>query len=400
MGAPSARMYELSRFWVEEGHDVTVLTCFPNYPDGVIYDGYRDKAGKITHQEYMDGINVRRVWVYPTHLRSSVRRGLNYASSLISYTLSALFMDRFDIIITTSPPPMAGLTGIIIRFFKGTPFIFEVRDLWPEVIPAVGAGDKSGLSYKIIDAIVSLSYRKSDAVVALTNSFKNAIVHDRGIDENKITVIENAVDTERFKPEPDTGNTREDLGLENRFIVSYVGTIGLTHGVDIILGAAGILKDKLPDIVFLVVGDGYEKKKISELAESKGLKNIIMLNKQPRHKIPPILNASDICLVLSKNSELLKKTIFAKIFEPMACGRPLIVAAEGETREIIVKAGAGISISPQDSEALTQAIETLYADRSAREEMGSNARKYVTAHFSRRQKAHDYLKLIFGIIAT
>ena len=178
------------------------------------------------------------------------------------------------------------------------------------------------------------------------------------------------------------------------------GTIGLSHCVDVILDAPRVLLHKLPDIVFLVVGDGYEKKKIRELAESRGLKNIIMLNKQPRDKIPAILNASDICLVLSKNSELLKKTIFAKIFEPMACGRPLIVAAEGETRAIIEKAGAGISINPQDSGALAQTIETLYADESAREEMGSNARKYVTAHFSRRQKAHEYLKLIYDIVAT
>lgn len=395
MGAPSARVSELSRYWVEMGHEVTVLTCFPNYPDGVVYQGYEDKIKRLYMREEFNGIEVIRVWVYPTHLRSPLRRGINYTTSLLTYSLAGPLLKDIDIVIATSPPPFLGLTALILKYLKGMPFVFEVRDLWPEVITAVGAASPNSLSYKIIDKIVAASYKKSDLIVALTDSFKDSIVNARGIDENKVRVIENAVDTELFKPERSDRSALKKLGLNNKFIVSYVGTIGLTHGVDVVIKAAEELKPKIPELVFLLVGDGYEKNRLELLTNTKGLDNVLFLGKRQRSEIPEILNASDISLVLSKKSELLEKTIFAKVFEPMACGIPIIVGAEGETKSIAVDKGkAGVSFMPEDVGGLIDCIHKLHSDPGLRQKLGENGRKLVLSKYSREKKAHEYIHLL------
>ena len=395
MGAPSARVSELSRYWVEMGHKVTVLTCFPNYPDGAVYKGYEQKINKLYMREDLNGIDVIRTWAFPTHLRSTLRRGANYMSSFFTYSLVAPMLKNLDVVIATSPPPLVGLTALTIKKLKGTPFVFEVRDLWPEVISDVGAATQDSISYKFIDKIVSLSYKHSDSIVALTGSFKDSIVKERGIKESKVYVIENAVDTELFKPAKKDKSTLNELDLANKFIVSYVGTIGLTHGVDVVIKAGELLKSKIPDLVFLLVGDGNEKNRLEALSNRKGMDNVFFLGRLERHKIPSILNSSDISLVLSKKSRLLEKTIFAKVFEPMSCGVPLIVGAEGETKSLAVeKANAGMWFAPEDSNGLGDCILKLYNDPGLREKLGKNGRKYVLNNFSRRKKAQEYIELL------
>jgi len=399
MGAPSARVSELSRYWVEMGHEVTVLTCFPNYPDGIIYENYKDKVKKLYVREEFNGINVIRVWAYPTHLRSALRRGTNYLSSLLSFSLTASILKRPDVVIATSPPPFIGLTTLTLKYFKSIPVVFEVRDLWPEVISAVGAGSSNSISYRIIESIVDFSYKHSDLIVALTESFKDSIVNTRGIEEEKVKVIENAVDTELFKPVKMDKSAFQELGLESKFIISYVGTIGLTHGVDVVINAAEELKSKIPDMVFLLVGDGFEKNRLEARAKSKGLDNVLFLGKRQRSKIPDIINGSDISLVLSKKSELLEKTIFAKVFEPMACGKPIIVGALGETKNVVVDQGnAGLSFEPEDTKGLIKCISKLYNDPKLRKKLGDNGRKLVTKSFSRKKKANDYIELLENLI--
>ena len=398
MGAPSARVSELSRFWVEMGHEVTVLTCFPNYPDGVVYEGYKDKIKKLYMREELNGVEVIRVWAFPTHLRSYIRRAVNYISSQLSYSISGAFLKKPDVIIATSPPPFIGLTAIFLKYLRGVPLVFEVRDLWPEVITAVGAGSSSSISYKIIDSIVGSSYRNCDHIVALTSSFKDSIVKTRGVKEEKITVIENAVDTEFFKPMKRDTHTLKDFGLEHKFIVSYVGTIGLTHGVDVILNAAEKLKTLIPELVFLLVGDGYEKDRLMELADRMRLNNVMFIGKLERRRIPGILNSSDIALVLSKKNELLEKTIFAKVFEPMATATPIIVGALGETKNLVVGGNAGVSFRPEDPSGLIECIVSLYQNPDLRKKLGDNGRKLVLEKYSRRKKAGDYIEVLDNLV--
>lgn len=398
MGAAAARVFEISRYWAALGNEVTVLTCFPNYPDGKIYDGYKDKNGKPYFTETIDGVNVIRLLTYPTHLRSSARRGLNYMSSLVTSSIAVPFLKKNDLVIGTSPPLFMGLPALLYSRLRGIPFVFEVRDLWPEVISAVGVGEKGSFTYKVFDRTASLLYDKSDLVVALTESFKETMINERGISAEKITVIENAVDTDFFKPRPLEPGALGDLGLQNKFVVSYVGTIGFTHGVEIALKAAEELKSRIPDLVFLFVGDGSDKERLMKIKEEKKLDNVIFTGKQPKEKIPEFLNASAVSLVLSTGDPLFQKTIFAKVFEPMACSNPVIVGAEGETRKIIERARSGIGFQPGSVNGLVDAITTLYANPAMREEFGHNGRKFVEEEFSREKKAADYLQALEEVV--
>ncbi len=392
MGAAAARVFEISRCWAALGHEVTVLTCFPNYPDGVIYDGYRGKNGNPYFTEKIDGVNVVRLLTYPTHLRSSARRGLNYMSSLVTASAAVPFLKKNDVVIGTSPPLFMGLPALLYSRLRRVLFVFEVRDLWPEVISAVGAGEKSSLTYKVFDRTATLLYEKSDLVVALTESFRETMINERGVPAEKITVIENAVDTDFFKPGPPNRDVLGDPLLKGKFIVSYVGTIGYTHGAEVVIKAAETLKETLPDLVFLFVGNGSDKERLSKIARQKGLANVIFTGKQPKDKIPDYINSSDVSLVLSTNEPLLRKTIFAKVFEPMACGKPLIAGAPGETEDLVInRARAGIGFEPENVDRFIEAVTKLYKNPELREELGRNGHTFVIDEFSRWKKAADYL---------
>ncbi len=399
MGAASGRVYELSKYWVGLGQDVTVLTSFPNYPDGVIHESYKSKSKRLFMRENIDGIKVIRTFTFPTHLRSALRRGLYYISFFISSSLAGLFLKSHDVVIATSPSLFTGLTGLLVSRLKGIPFVFEVRDLWPEVILAIGAGRESSLSYKVFDKIASTLYNKSDLIIVVTESFKDQITSSRGIRPDKIKVIENAVDTDFFKPFTVDSESVQKLGLKDKFVVSYIGTIGYTHGVEVVLRAAPEIKREIPELLFLLVGSGSDKKRLLKICNDEGLDNVRFLEQQPKNTIPTFVNASDVSLVLSIKQPLLNKTIFAKVFEPMACGKPIIVGAIGETRNIVIeKANCGIGFEPEDPQGLIDSIMKLYDDPVLRKKLGENGRKYVAENYTRRKKAIDYLNIIEKVI--
>lgn len=401
MGAASRRVYELSRYWVNQGHDVTVLTSFPNYPDGIIHKSYKSKSRMLFYRETIDGIKVIRVFSLPTHLRSSIRRTLYYISFFVTSSLAGLLTKPFDVVIATSPSLFIGLTGLILSRLKGMPLVFEVRDLWPEIIPAIGAGKESSLPYRFFDKLAGTLYNRSDLIVVVTESFKEEIVSSRGIPPDKIKIIENAVDTELFKPVDIDPVTIEKLGLKDRFVVTYIGTIGYTHGAEVILKAAPEIKRRIPELLFLLVGSGSDKDRLLKLSRESGLDNVRFLDPQPKDSIPTFINASGISLVLSIKQPLLHKTIFAKVFEPMACGKPIIVGAMGETRNIVVeKAVGGIGFEPENAQDLIYSITKLYHDPVLRRKLGENGRKYVTENFTRSKKAMDYINIIEKVITN
>lgn len=207
-------------------------------------------------------------------------------------------------------------------------------------------------------------------------------------------MVENGVETELFSPEKDGAAIRTSHGLDGRFIVSYIGTIGFAHGLDIILRAARRLHKILPEALFLLVGEGAEKEKLRALAEKERLTNILFLDQQPRHTIPLFINASDICLVLLRNAELFTTVLPSKMLEFMACGRPVVLGVDGQARKILTEAQAGVYITPGDPEALTQAVMNLYRDPALRRRLGENGRRFIRKHYSRKQKALQYLRIL------
>lgn len=394
MGAPSARVHELSRHWVEAGHQVTVLTGFPNHPTGVVAPEYRRPMRRGTIREAVDGIDVVRTWLYAAPNRRPKERILNYSSFCASSCVRGLFVRPPDLVIATSPQLLVGLSGWWIARWKRCPFVLEVRDLWPESLLASGIGRKDSAFIRGLEGLSRFLYRNCDRIVVVTDAFKENLTAGRGLPAGKIDVIENGVETEKFNHRVDANGLRRHLGLDGKFVVSYIGTIGYAHGLDIILQAAQRLQAILPEAMLLLVGEGAEKDKLEGQARREGLGNIRFIPQQPRDDIPRFISASDVCLVLLRKAELFTTVLPSKMLEFMACGRPVVLGVEGQAREILNQAQAGVCITPGEPEDLVQAVITLYRDPALRARLGKNGREFIVTHFSRRQKALQYLEIL------
>jgi colanic acid biosynthesis glycosyl transferase WcaI len=403
MGAPAARAAELSRHWASAGHDVTVLTGFPNHPAGVVPPEYRDKFRRLVVHERTDGVHVVRTWLLPFPNRKAYERMLNYSSFCISAASTGLFLSRPEVVIATSPQLLVGLSGWLLARWKRVPFVFEVRDLWPESLAAVGMGDGSSLLHRTLAKIAGFLYRHSDRVVVVTSAFEDYLVQHWRVPREKISVIENGVETQLFAPEPFTGEPRIDkpgtglrreLNTEGKFVVSYVGTMGMAHGLETIIAAAAQLRDANPEIVFLMLGEGSEKERIVALARERGLTNLRFVDQHPREKIPAYICASDACLVLLKKTDLFKTVIPTKMLEFMSCGRPVILGVDGQARAILEEARGGLVIEPENSDALVKAIRYLEANRELARALGQNGRKHIADKFSRRETAERYIRVL------
>lgn len=389
MGAPAARAAELSRHWAASGHQVTVLTGFPNHPTGVVAPEYRARFRRLVAREKTDGVNVVRTWLLPFPNRKAHERMLNYSSFCMSAATTGMFLSRPDVVIATSPQLLVGLSGWWLAHWKRVPFVFEVRDLWPESLVAVGMGNVNSPLHRSLAKIAGFLYRRSDRVVVVTPAFEDYLVKHWNVPREKISVVENGVETQLFAPQPATALRRE-LDLEGKFVVSYIGTMGMAHGLETIIATAARLQDTNPRIAFLLVGEGADKDRIVALARERGLNNLRFIDQQPREKIPAYICASDVCLVLLKNADLFKTVIPTKMLEFMSCARPVILGVDGQARAILEEARGGLVIEPENSNALMNAIRSLEANRELARQLGQNGREHMLRKFSRRQTADKY----------
>lgn len=398
MGAPAARAAELSRHWAAAGHEVTVLTGFPNHPTGVVPPEYRSKFRRLVAHERTDGVNVIRTWLLPFPNRKAHERMLNYSSFCASAASTGLFLKRPDVVIASSPQLLVGLSGWWLARWKRVPFVFEVRDLWPESLAAVGMGEGDSLLHRSLAKIAGFLYRHADRIVVVTPAFEDYLVKHWRVPQEKISVIENGVETQMFAPEPSSGKAaialRKQLDSEGRFVVSYIGTMGMAHGLETIIAAASHLRDSNPEIIFLMLGEGAEKERIAALAQRRSLNNLRLVDQQPREKIPAYICASDVCLVLLKKTDLFKTVIPTKMLEFMSCARPVILGVDGQARAILEEARAGLVIEPENSDALVNAIRYLATNREAARALGKNGREYVVRKFSRHQTAERYIRVL------
>jgi colanic acid biosynthesis glycosyl transferase WcaI len=402
MGAPAARAAELSRHWANAGHEVTVLTGFPNHPTGIVPPEYRGKFRRLVVREKTGGVNVVRTWLLPFPNRKAYERMLNYSSFCMSAASTGLFLSRPDVVIATSPQLLVALSGWWLARCKRVPFVFEVRDLWPESLAAVGMGNPDSLLHRTLAKIAGFLYRRSDRIVVVTPAFEDYLVEHWRVPREKISVIENGVETTLFAPELFTGEAetalRRELRAEGKFVVSYIGTMGMAHGLETIIAAAAQLQTANPEIVFLMLGEGAEKDRIAALARERGLNNLRFVDQQPREKIPAYICASDACLVLLKKTDLFKTVIPTKMLEFMSCARPVILGVDGQARAILEEARAGLVIEPESSDALVNAIRYLAANREAARQLGGNGREHIMRKFSRRQTAEKYIQTLEDLL--
>ncbi|HZP63876.1 MAG TPA: glycosyltransferase family 4 protein [Terriglobales bacterium] len=400
MGAPAARVAELSRLWTEAGHNVTVLTGFPNHPTGCVPAEYRSKLRRLIAREQLHGVNVVRSWLLPRPNREPLERIVNYASFSGSAAVTGTFLPRPDLVIATSPQLLVGLSGWWIARCKQVPFIFEVRDLWPESLAAVGASRENSIFYRTLSRIASFLYRRSDHVVVVSPAFRERLVEDWGLDEANISVVENGVDTDLFSPSAERPELRTALGAEGKFIVSYIGTIGMAHGMDTVMEAAEQLQRTSPQIIFVVVGEGSEKERTISNVRVRGLTNIRFLDQQAREDIPAFISASDLCLVPLRKSPVFNTVIPSKLLEFMACARPVVVGVGGLTRKIVEQANAGLAVEPENATELARAIRQMAANPDLGKEFGDNGRRYILQNFTRAQKARTYLDVMESLLES
>ena len=393
VNAPAQRVSQLSRHWAEQGHNVKVLTGFPNHPSGIIPPEYQ---GFIKAKEKLDNINIIRTYIYAAANKGFFKRILNYLSFMFSSIIMGTgSVGKPDVLIATSPQFFVAVAGYVISRIKKCKFVFEVRDLWPEEIVAVGV-IKNRFIIRMLEVLEMFLYRQADLVVAVAQGTIDTLVK-RGIPEEKLALIPNGADVEQFRNKDSQGDVKRVLGFENKFVVSYIGTHGLAHRLETVLEAAYRLKDNT-HIQFLFVGDGAEKEKLVRQARKLKLGNVFFYGQMDRLRIPAFYQASDLLLVPLRNANLFTRNIPSKIYEIMAARKAMIIATNGESRKLVEDTGAGLGVAPENSEALAASIQYLFENQELCSSMGENGRAFVVANASRKRLADDYLKVLKNLV--
>ncbi|MFP4522847.1 MAG: glycosyltransferase family 4 protein [Fibrobacterota bacterium] len=387
VNAPASRTYDNTKRWVKAGHDVTVITCAPNCPDGVVYEGYKNK---LIQKEEIDGIKVVRLWTYLAPNAGTVKRILNYVSYMISAFLYCLFMKKPDIMIATSPQFFCGWAGVLLRKVRRFPFVLEIRDIWPESIITVGA-IKNKKIIGFLEWMEKYMYKTAGHIVAVGKGYKNNIT-SKNVPDEKVSVIYNGVDLSVYQKSDNGGKVREEFGLIDKKVVSYIGTIGMAHGLEVVLEAARKTKGK--DIVYLIVGDGARRKELQENAKKEGLENVVFTGRMPKDRMPEVWSAIDISLIHLKKSDLFKSVIPSKMFEAMAMEIPVIMGVAGEAGELVKESGAGVCMDPENAEELVEKIDDILGDEAKAKRLGENGRKFVEQRFNRDTLAEDYMRIL------
>jgi len=388
--APASRVYEMAKRWVAAGHKVEVITCAPNVPNGIIYDGYRNR---FRQTEFMDGISVTRVWTYIAANEGTIRRIMNYISYMISAVFFALFLKKPDVVVATSPQFFCGWAGVVISRLRRLPFILEIRDLWPDTIVAVGAVQNQRL-LSMIRRLEKWMYASATRIVTVGEGYKQKLV-EKGVPAHKISIITNGADLTFFQPRPPNKKLLERFGLNGKIICSYVGTLGLCSGLAVVPKAAKILAErKRNELVFLLVGDGATKSALEQMVRSQNLQNVVFAGRQDKALIPEFLSISDVCFAHLQKKDLFKTVLPSKIFEAAAMAKPIILGVEGFAADLVTQAEAGVCVEPENAEQLADAFERLADDVVMRDRLGQSGRAYVAEHFDRDKLADSYLRLI------
>ena len=390
--APASRTHEHCRAWVEAGHEVTVITAQPNVPNGVVYPGYKNRLWPT--RETIEGIQVVRVWTFIAPNAGSFKRVLSFLSFMFSAVLAACFVKRPNVIIATSPQFFCGWAGVFASWLRWRPFVLEIRDIWPESIAAVGAM-KEGLAYHFLQWLEKRMYLAATKIVTVGEGYKARIL-ERAPQLNNITVITNGVSEKLFRPRPKDASFLAEWQLQNRFVCSYIGTIGMAHGLEIVVKAARRLKEMdRHDIAFLLVGDGANRAPLEQQIRDEQLEDwVTFTGRLPKEKMSTVLASSDAVLVHLSGCDLFETVIPSKIFETMAMNRPLIMGVRGEAATITAASGSALEIEPDNDEQLVEAVRQLADNPQLVQQLSASGREFVLANYSREKLAARFQTLL------
>ncbi len=387
IGAPQTRMFELAKRLHKGGDKVTVVTAFPNYPTGIVHDGYR---GRFAMEEWMDGVRVLRRWVFATRNAGFFKRVLNHFSFVASSLTAIGSAGPTDVIFVQSPPLPIALAALAFSRIKRAPFVFNVSDVWPQSAIELGVL-RNRLAIRLAETLEWQTYRRAARVTVPTPGILESLA-ERGLPRDKMVLLTNGVDVRTFDPQPRDRRLADSLGLNGEKVFLYAGTHGLSQGLEVILEAAKLTAR--PDIVFVLAGDGADKEALVARAEAEHLTNVRFLPTQPKSKMPALLNLAYAAIVTLKPLGVFKSALPSKMFESMAVAQPIVASTWGEAAELVQTAGCGIVTPPGDAQALHDAVESLASDPLAAKEMGSRGRAYVVDHFNRKKIAEQLRELL------
>ena len=396
VNAPASRTFEHCREWVKERDcEVTVITCAPNFPRGRVFEGYKNKLFQV---ECVEGIRVVRVWSFITSNEGTFKRILDYLSFMVMATIASCFVRKVDIIVATSPQFFTAFAGYLVSVMKRVPWVFELRDIWPESIKAVGAMEE-GVFIRFLERLELFLYRKASRIISVTNAFRDSL-GERGIEAQKVEVITNGVDTTCFSPLPKDQDLLAKLGLSGRFVAGYIGTHGLAHGLDTILDAAHAEQRWRPDsrLQFLLLGDGAEKARLKVRASELDLSNVTFVDSVSKAEVVRYWSILDVSIVHLKKTPLFESVIPSKIFECMGMGIPIAHGVSGESAAIIEACRAGMTFEPESSGGLLEVLHQLSSEQELSDEM-SQCGQESAQFFDRRALAKRMLEVLRDVRA-
>jgi glycosyltransferase involved in cell wall biosynthesis len=391
VSAGAIRFYEMAKIWVRAGHSVTVVACVPNHPRGSPYPGYRNK---IWQRETIEGIDVVRLWTYLARNKGVIRRSISFASYFVSATLAAPFLPKPDVVISTIPHFFCGTAGYSVSRLRRAPWVLDVRDLWPESIVSVGAM-KPGRIIRALASIERFCYRRAAHIVSASDEYLSHF-GEAGVARKNVSVVTNGVSFDLFSKPPDTGTFRKLHDLENKFVAAYVGTLGLAHGLDVVLLAADRLRSR-DDIAFVLVGDGAERDRLVERCRSMALPNVRILPQVPHEQVPVVWAGSDAAIVPLRSSATFERVIPSKMFEAMALRRPIILGIRGYAQRIVEDGTCGVTFSPGDANDLVRQVVALADNPSLRQQLGDNGYRLVESNYDRNKLGHKYLGILKSV---
>ena len=417
--APATRVSALCERWAKAGHDVTVITCPPNVPNGVVYDGY---ANKRTSEE-INGVKVERVKLYIAANKGAIKRMFNFVSYFFKALLAALRLPKPDVVVATSPQIFCGYVGVWYKRFRRVPLVIEIRDIWPESMEAVGAKIPR-LAYKALEMVERAMYRAADRIVTVGEGYKARLL-EKGIKAEKMSIIMNGTDLAVYQPRPPNHELLKKYGLDGKFVVSYIGTVGMACGLEVVLDAAEMIgrgevesgrngdsrvevergrdgdnvsrvevEKGRRDVIFVIVGDGAHRQNLEEEAKRRGLDNVVFTGRQPKSSMPDWIASSDASLVHLKASGLFTTVMPSKIFESAGCKRPIIMGVDGYAKKLVLDAEAGLDMKPESAESLIECTNKLAADPELCKRLGENAYSNIAMVHNRDKQAGDYIQVL------
>jgi len=387
---PMKLLSDMTESLVAMGHEVAVLTGFPNWPSGELYTGYRLR---LWQREVQNGVQIIRVPLFPDHSRSAWRRTVNFLSFALSATLLGPWLTRRpDVIHLVHPPISAGLPALVLSLLWRVPLTMEIQDMWPENLKATGMVHCEAV-LRGVGAFAKVVYRRASAIRVISPGFRRNLL-EKGVPDSKVRVISNWVDTDFYRPLPPDGLLAQKLGLNGCFMVLYAGTIGLAQGLGVMLDAAALLRD-LPQVQFVLAGDGMDYLRLRQEAESRTLTNVHFLGRVAPETTPSLYALADVLFLHLRDDPLFRITIPHKVYTYLAAGKPILAAISGDVADLISLTEAGLTCAPSDPQALATAVrQFLGMPAGQRQRMGEQGCAAACGNHNRGAGIHEFAQML------